>query len=106
MLRPNPRYLLRSTHPLSSALLRQPRPFRIQSRLASTTPPQKSRSWKSLFVRVGLAAGVVYFYNTSAVFSEGPACEFPQRFLFSRPSTSTWRSGKQDERGHEVKCQS
>ncbi|KAJ9292822.1 hypothetical protein DTO271G3_8397 [Paecilomyces variotii] len=67
--------------PASRALLRAPAaavgaPGRIQSsrRLISTAPPtQKSRSWKSLVVRAGLAVGVVYYYNTSSVFAKQPS---------------------------------
>jgi intermembrane space import and assembly protein 40 len=39
--------------------------------LISTAPPtQKSRSWKSLVVRLGAAGAIVYFYNTTDVFAE------------------------------------
>lgn len=48
-----------------------------QRRLISTAPPsQKSRSWTNRFVRLGLAGAVVYYYNTSTVFAEEPACMF------------------------------
>lgn len=51
-----------------------------QRRFASTEgnafvpppPSQKSRSWRNRFVRLGLAGGVIYFYNTSIVFAEEP----------------------------------
>ncbi|KAL1869215.1 Oxidoreductase [Paecilomyces lecythidis] len=67
--------------PASRALLRAPAaavgaPGRIQSsrRLISTAPPtKKSRSWKSLVLRAGLATGVVYYYNTSNLFAEQPS---------------------------------
>ncbi|KAJ5619488.1 hypothetical protein N7510_003472 [Penicillium lagena] len=42
------------------------------SRLISTGPAPKSRSWKSTAVRLGLAAGAVYYYNTSSVFAQEP----------------------------------
>ncbi|EAW11952.1 coiled-coil-helix-coiled-coil-helix domain-containing protein [Aspergillus clavatus NRRL 1] len=43
-------------------------------RLISTAPPDtKSRSWKNSVIRLGLAAGFVYYYNTSNVFAEQPS---------------------------------
>ncbi|KAL2014537.1 hypothetical protein VTN00DRAFT_2062 [Thermoascus crustaceus] len=61
----------------SRALLRAAAPGRIRvvqaRRLASTAPPeQKSRSWKSTLLRLGLAVGAVYYYNTSSIFAEQP----------------------------------
>ena len=48
----------------------------MRQRFLNTAPPeQKSRSWKSSAVRWGLAAGGVYYYNTSNVFAEEPACK-------------------------------
>ncbi|EPE24388.1 hypothetical protein GLAREA_08240 [Glarea lozoyensis ATCC 20868] len=42
-------------------------------RFLSTAPPsQKSRSWKSSAMRWALAAGGVYYYNTSNLFAEEP----------------------------------
>ncbi|KAK1981385.1 CHCH domain-containing protein [Colletotrichum cereale] len=41
-------------------------------RFASTTPANKPRSWKGSALRWGLAAGAVYWYNTSPVFAEEP----------------------------------
>ncbi|CAG8949222.1 hypothetical protein HYFRA_00004846 [Hymenoscyphus fraxineus] len=42
-------------------------------RFLSTAPPsQKSRSWKSGATRWALAAGGVYYYNTSNIFAEEP----------------------------------
>ncbi|KAI2602177.1 hypothetical protein GGR54DRAFT_645299 [Hypoxylon sp. NC1633] len=41
-------------------------------RYASTSPPNKKRSWKGAAARWGLAAGAVYWYSTSAVFAEEP----------------------------------
>jgi intermembrane space import and assembly protein 40 len=42
-------------------------------RFLSTAPPtQKSRSWKSSAARWALAAGGIYYYNTSNVFAEEP----------------------------------
>lgn len=44
------------------------------TRLISTGPAPKSRSWKNYGVRLGLAAGAVYYYNTSSVFAQEPSC--------------------------------
>ncbi|KAI4144157.1 MAG: hypothetical protein LQ341_002713 [Variospora aurantia] len=42
-------------------------------RSLSTAPPaQKSRSWKSSTIRWGLAAGAIYYYNTSPLFADNP----------------------------------
>ncbi|KAK1573593.1 CHCH domain-containing protein [Colletotrichum navitas] len=41
-------------------------------RFASTSPADKPRSWKGSALRWGLAAGAVYWYNTSPVFAEEP----------------------------------
>ncbi|OKL55345.1 hypothetical protein UA08_09350 [Talaromyces atroroseus] len=35
-------------------------------------PSQKQRSWRNRLVRLGLAGGAIYFYNTSSVFAEEP----------------------------------
>ena len=43
-------------------------------RFASTTPANKSRSWKSSALRWGIAVGAVYYYNTSNAFAEEPVC--------------------------------
>ncbi|CDM35704.1 hypothetical protein DTO013E5_6422 [Penicillium roqueforti] len=37
-----------------------------------STGPSKSRSWKNTFLRLGLAGGAIYYYNTSSTFSEEP----------------------------------
>lgn len=44
------------------------------TRLISTGPAPKSRSWKNYAVRLGLAAGAVYYYNTSSVFAQESSC--------------------------------
>ncbi|KAL2825295.1 hypothetical protein BDW59DRAFT_146364 [Aspergillus cavernicola] len=67
--------------PASRALLRAPAVATPRGpasrRLISTTATKtKSRSWKSTFARVGLAAGAVYYYNTSSVFAENPTLSF------------------------------
>lgn len=47
-------------------------------RFLSTAPPaQQSRSWKSKATRLGLAIGVIYYYNTSTLFAEEPPCSPP-----------------------------
>lgn len=67
MFRPATRILLRAP----GVAARGP----VSRRLISTAPPDaKSRSWKSTIVRLGLAAGAVYYYNTSSVFAEQPSC--------------------------------
>ncbi|KAJ5918658.1 hypothetical protein N7466_010650 [Penicillium verhagenii] len=43
------------------------------TRLISTGPAPKSRSWKNTVARLGLAGGAIYYYNTSSVFSEEPS---------------------------------
>ncbi|KAL4784041.1 hypothetical protein BJX76DRAFT_357375 [Aspergillus varians] len=62
--------------PASRALLRAPPIARggpTTRRFISTTPTgTKSRSWKNTFARVGLAAGAIYYYNTSSIFAETP----------------------------------
>lgn len=52
-------------------------------RFLSTAPPtQKSRSWKSSAARWALAAGGIYYYNTSNVFAEEPEGKAEQVGLF------------------------
>lgn len=46
-------------------------------RFLTTAPPHKtSRSWKNSAARWTLAGGLIYYYNTSTVFAEEPACTF------------------------------
>jgi intermembrane space import and assembly protein 40 len=68
MLRPATRLIAR---PIAvRAIPRATAPIR---RFLSTAPPtQKSRSWKSLAARVGIAGTIVYYYNTTEVFAEEP----------------------------------
>ncbi|KAK2752132.1 Oxidoreductase [Onygenales sp. PD_40] len=71
MFRPASRSLLRASSASSAA----PQHIRLAQarRFISTAPPsQKSRSWKGAVLRWGLAAGAVYYYNTSSVFAEQP----------------------------------
>ena len=44
--------------------------------LSTSSPADKPRSWKSGALRWGLAIGGIYFYNTSNVFAEEPACKY------------------------------
>lgn len=71
MIRQVPRCFLRApVTPLRSIPTR---------RFLSTAPPaQKSRSWKNRATRLGLAVGVIYYYNTSTLFAEEPPCSSPQ----------------------------
>ncbi|KAF7592231.1 Oxidoreductase [Aspergillus hancockii] len=74
--------------PASRVVLRAPAVARgpASRRLISTTTPAeaKSRSWKNTAVRLGLAAGAVYYYNTSNVFAENPSFS-----LLSQPKTES-----------------
>ena len=68
-----PRLLSYSIH-----AIRAVRPRRT---LFSSAPPsQRSRSWKSLAVRLGIAAGGVYYYSTSNAFAEEPAGIYLTRY--------------------------
>ncbi|EED15636.1 mitochondrial intermembrane space protein Mia40 [Talaromyces stipitatus ATCC 10500] len=54
-------------------------------------PSQKRRSWRNRLVRLGLAGGVIYFYNTSIVFAEEPTLSLRPQPLDSEdaPTLST-----------------
>ncbi|GFF43359.1 mitochondrial intermembrane space import and assembly protein 40 [Aspergillus udagawae] len=79
MFRPATRVLLRA----QGVAARGP----ASRRLISTAPPNtKSRSWKNTAVRLGLAVGAVYYYNTSNVFAEQPS--FSLRSKQSTPDSS------------------
>jgi len=67
MYRPAARTLQRSTLPRSF-----PRTPGAQ-RFASTTS-RRTGSWKGTAVRWGLAGSTIYYYNTSNIFAEEPAC--------------------------------
>ncbi|USP75617.1 Mitochondrial intermembrane space import and assembly protein 40 [Curvularia clavata] len=68
MFRAAPRLIARPA--LQTASLRSIAPTR---RYISTAPPsQKSRSFKSLVARVGIAGAIIYYYNTTDVFAEEP----------------------------------
>ncbi|KAL6160510.1 Oxidoreductase [Exserohilum turcicum] len=68
MFRAAPRLIARPA--LRTASLRPIAPAR---RYISTAPPsQKSRSFKSLVARVGIAGAIIYYYNTTDVFAEEP----------------------------------
>lgn len=74
--------LLRNTKPSTTTTNSITNHFATaQRRFASTEggntiipnpPAQKRRSWRNRLVRLGLAGGVIYFYNTSIVFAEEP----------------------------------
>ncbi|KAF2684080.1 hypothetical protein K458DRAFT_339248 [Lentithecium fluviatile CBS 122367] len=68
MFRPATRLITRP-----SALRAIPRAAAPARRFLSTAPPtQKSRSWKSLAARIGIAGAIIYYYNTYEVFAEEP----------------------------------
>ncbi|PGG97700.1 hypothetical protein AJ79_09108 [Helicocarpus griseus UAMH5409] len=70
MYRPAARSLLQASTPRHIRLAQA-------RRLISTAPPsRKSGSWKGTVVRWGLAAGAVYYYNTSSVFADEPGFSF------------------------------
>ncbi|KAJ4377064.1 Oxidoreductase [Didymella sp. IMI 355093] len=61
-------------------------------RFISTAPPaQKSRSWKSLVARLGLAGAIIYYYNTTDVFAEDPRQLAPVHALASTTETEPER---------------
>ncbi|EHY53561.1 Oxidoreductase [Exophiala dermatitidis] len=68
MFRPAARSLVQSA----------PRPYLIAPRtvagrrFVSTSPVNARRSWKSTFLRWGIAIAGIYYYNTSPVFAEQP----------------------------------
>ncbi|PLB46049.1 hypothetical protein P170DRAFT_478973 [Aspergillus steynii IBT 23096] len=78
--------------PASRVLLRAPATARgpASRRLISTAPAEasKSRSWKNTAVRLGLAAGAVYYYNTASVFAEPPSFSLREQITTSEPATS------------------
>ncbi|PWY90750.1 intermembrane space protein [Aspergillus heteromorphus CBS 117.55] len=77
MFRPASRALLRSP----AVAVRGP----ASRRLISTAPAEsKPRSWKNTAVRLGLAAGAVYYYNTSPYFAQRPTFS-----LRSQPQTDS-----------------
>ncbi|KAL8668330.1 MAG: hypothetical protein Q9168_007041 [Polycauliona sp. 1 TL-2023] len=66
---------------LHSHLYRAPQTRRF---LSNAPPASRSRSWKSSAVRWGLAAGAIYYYNTSSYFADEPTLLEP---LTSSPAT-------------------
>ncbi|KAF2998867.1 Oxidoreductase [Curvularia kusanoi] len=68
MFRSAPRLIARQ-----SGLRGVPRASLPARRFISTAPPaQKSRSWKSLVARLGVAGAIIYYYNTTDVFADEP----------------------------------
>ncbi|KAJ5099333.1 hypothetical protein N7532_006334 [Penicillium argentinense] len=61
--------------PAVRALARAPvaAPCGPASRRLISTGPTKSRSWKNTVIRLGLAGGAIYYYNTSSAFSKEPS---------------------------------
>lgn len=68
MFRAAPRLIARPA--LSSALPRTIAPTRRY--ISTASPTQKSRSFKSLVARLGIAGTIIYYYNTTDVFAEEP----------------------------------
>ncbi|EGX94603.1 mitochondrial intermembrane space protein Mia40 [Cordyceps militaris CM01] len=64
------RTTLRSASRPAAAGLRAQTLRSAPRRFASTSPADKSRSWKGSAVRWALAGGAVYYYSTSTVFAE------------------------------------
>lgn len=62
--------------PAVRALARAPiaAPCGPASRRLISTGPSKSRSWKNTVLRLGLAGGAIYYYNTSSAFAKEPEC--------------------------------
>lgn len=85
MFRPASRALLRSPSTPFVAV-RGPASRRLVSTASSSGTP-KSRSWKNTVVRIGLAAGAVYYYNTSDIFAGQPSCT-SKLFLPAVPDTT------------------
>jgi hypothetical protein len=71
--------------PVARALARAPAVAArspASTRLISTAgPTSKSRSWKNTFVRLGLAGGAIYYYNTSSAFAQEPSCMSCRRLI-------------------------
>ncbi|KAL5340351.1 hypothetical protein BJX70DRAFT_361494 [Aspergillus crustosus] len=89
--------------PASRALLRAPAVARGPARrFISTSPPgTQSRSWKNKFIRLGLAGGAIYYYNTSPYFAELPSLSFqpkPQSKSQNEPALPTLDSVKPKSR--------
>lgn len=80
MFRTAPRLIARQ-----SALRAVPRAAALPARrFISTAPPaQKSRSWKSLVARLGLAGAIIYYYNTTDLLGDEP-----RRTPYTTPSAA------------------
>ncbi|PGH05776.1 hypothetical protein GX51_02747 [Blastomyces parvus] len=81
MFRPASRSFLRIA-PSTPKHIRLPQARRFIS-TESTPSSRKPSSWKGTTLRWALAAGVVYYYNTSTVFAEEPG------FSFQPPSSAS-----------------
>ena len=80
MFRPASRALLRAPTTTPVVAVRGPASRRLVS--TASSEPSKSRGWKNTALRVGLAAGAVYYYNTSSVFADLPSSMFVFRLIF------------------------
>ncbi len=70
------------------------RAARTQRFLSTAPPAQRSRSWKNNAVRWGLAIGGFYYYNTSNVFADEPACKqvwFPFNTIYTHGLQTQYR---------------
>lgn len=76
--------------PAVRALARAPAPKSCagQGRRLISTGPTKSRSWKNTVVRLGLAGGAIYYYNTSSAFSKEPQCTCCDKFAVTAAAMS------------------
>ncbi|KAI9737823.1 MAG: Oxidoreductase [Cirrosporium novae-zelandiae] len=79
----------------SSQFSRTVRPPR---RLLSTAPKRTSRNWKNTSLRWGLAAGIVYWYNTTSLFAEQPYYNDQSLFLNEPQPLPTVESISQERR--------
>jgi intermembrane space import and assembly protein 40 len=67
-------------------------------RFLTTAPPHKtSRSWKNSAARWTLAGGLIYYYNTSTVFAEEPACTSSLVSIAPRKTTIIERTARADK---------
>jgi intermembrane space import and assembly protein 40 len=71
--------MFRAAAPRLIARTALPRTVAPSRRYISTAPPtQKSRSFKSLVARLGIAGTIIYYYNTIDVFAEEPGRTYTQ----------------------------
>lgn len=75
MFRSAPRLIARQATLVRTARA-VPSPLAARRCISTAPPAAKSRSWKSLVARLGLAGALVYYYNTADVFGEDPRRTF------------------------------